>query len=94
MKRELEIPVDVPESDTLLAEQIAAAVNFVSMATGIDLEGPDLTVATFRSLPTFRAAAIAVCRALYDGNATWQRSRSFYRLIASIVVFRLPEDEE
>ena len=57
MKLELRIDSSISEHDDLISKQIQSAVNFVSRSTGA--VGDDL-------LP-LRAAAVSLCRELYDG---------------------------
>ena len=58
MKLELRIDDSIAQHDDLIAGQIQQAVNFVARSTGA--EGDDL-------LP-LRAAAISLCREMYDGG--------------------------
>ena len=57
MKMELRIDSAITEHDDLISKQIQSAVSYVSRTTGA--EGDDL-------LP-LRAAAVSLCRELYDG---------------------------
>ena len=58
MKDELRIPATEVEHDALLTGQIHAAVSHVSRRTGAEAD----------ALLPLRAAAVAIVRALYDGD--------------------------
>ena len=58
MKLELRIPDTELSHDGLLTSQIVSAVSFVARSTG----------ATGDALLPLRAAAVSVCRDLYNGN--------------------------
>ena len=57
MKGELRIPAAETSHDDLLTSQIVSAVSYVARTTG----------ATGDALLPLRAAAVSVCRDLYDG---------------------------
>ena len=72
MKAELRIPLAETAHDALLTRQITDAVVFVAQATG----------ATGDGLLPLRAAAVAVVRALYDGQSEISRNASHSALLA------------
>ena len=78
MKLELRIDDAITEHDGLIIGQIQSAVSFVARSTGA--EGDDL-------LP-LRAAAISLCRELYDGNRELSPRSTVYGLLEAFQSYK------
>ena len=78
MKMELRIDGAITEHDSLITSQIVSAVRFVSRTTGA--EGDEL-------LP-LRAAAISLCRELYDGHRELSPRSTVYGLLEAFQSYK------
>ena len=76
-KRELGVPEAITDDDTLITGNAAAAVDFCTRVTGIDLAELD----TADIPPLLTQASVIVTRLLYDGIANMKATSSVFPML-------------